>query len=114
FLCELAQARWTTTPVLAVGSLAPARSSREWNPLAFMAMVSGGWLTEAWMAPEYMAAMRFWDEPTARMLTSFVGSSPSFFKATRVPMSDEDPTELTPTFLPFSCSALVMLAGTIS
>src|SRR5438445_3767128 len=59
FLCELAQARWTTTPVLAVGSLAPARSSREWNPLSFIAMVSGGWFTEAWMAPEYMAAMRF-------------------------------------------------------
>src|SRR5207245_1814115 len=60
------------------------------------------------MAPARSAAVRCCDEPTAMIVTSLSGSRPSLRSATRVAMSDDEPTLDTPTFLPLRSPVFLM------
>ena len=71
-------------------------------------MPKGAFATVPSMLPDMMAAIRDGSSPICRILTSFPGSMPSRFNKARRPKSAEEPNRLTPSFLPFNCSTLLI------
>src|SRR5712692_5331251 len=110
----LTQLRWAITDVFAAGSLSAARSNNGCSPRASRSRVSGGPpAMPPWIAPDNSAAVRFWAEPVATIVTSLVGSSPFWRSTTRVATSADPPMVATPMVLP-TRSLTELISGTTS
>src|SRR5487761_28282 len=82
------------------GRLRVLTLNKFFTPLDSSSKLSGGVVKAPWIAPLTSAAARAGGEPTATKVT-WLGSIPWACSASRVVVSDVEPNELTPIFLPF-------------